>query len=109
TNKGRADAAGATTLEQLRAMSAADVTAKLGGRGPGGMIVDGWIIPEDPSDVFAAGRQNPVDVLVGSNRDDLAFGPPRPATPEQFEQGAAPRWGALADQYLKLYPHATNE
>jgi para-nitrobenzyl esterase len=110
--KGLADAAGVTTAEQLRSMSAADVTAKLSG-GPGlggaGMIVDGWIIPEDPSDVFAAGRQNPVDVLVGSNRDDLSFGPPRPTTPEQFQQGAAPRWGALADQFLKLYPHATNE
>lgn len=105
--KGLADAAGVTTAEQLRAMPAADVTAKL--RSGSGMIVDGWIIPEDPSDVFAAGRQNPVDVLVGSNRDDLSFGPPRPATPEQFEQGAAPRWGALTDQFLKLYPHATNE
>jgi len=105
--KGLADAAGVTTAEQLRAMPAADVTAKL--RSGSGMIVDGWIIPQDPSDVFAAGKQNPVDVLVGSNRDDLSFGPPRTTTPEQFEQGAAPRWGALADQYLKLYPHATNE
>jgi len=105
--KGLADAAGVSTAEQLRAMPAADVTAKL--RSGAGMIVDGWIIPEDPSNVFAAGKQNPVDVLVGSNRDDLSFGPPRPTTPEQFEQGAAPRWGALADQYLKLYPHATTE
>jgi para-nitrobenzyl esterase len=105
--KGLADAAGVTTAGQLRAMPAADVTAKL--RSGSGMIVDGWIIPEDPSNVFAAGRQNPVDVLVGSNRDDLSFGPPRPVTPEQFEQGAAPRWGALADEFLKLYPHATNE
>jgi para-nitrobenzyl esterase len=102
-----ATAAGAMTLEQLRAMSAADVTAKLG-RG-GGMIVDGWVIPQDPSDVFATGKQNPVDVLVGSNRDDLSFGPPQTTTPEQFEQRARPRWGALADQFLSLYPHATNE
>ena len=104
--KGLADAAGAMTAEQLRAMPAADVTAKL--RSGSGMIVDGWIIPQDPSDVFAAGKQNAVDVLVGSNRDDLSFGPPRTTTPEQFAQGAAPRWGALADQYLKLYPHATD-
>jgi para-nitrobenzyl esterase len=104
--KGLADAAGVTTAEQLRAMPAADVTAKL--RSGAGMIVDGWIIPEDPSNVFAAGKQNAVDVLVGSNRDDLSFGPPRTTTPEQFEQGAAQRWGALADQFLKLYPHATD-
>ena len=72
------------------------------------MIVDGWIIPEDPSDVFAAGRQNAVDVLVGSNRDDLSFAPQN-ATPEQFEQRARTRWGDLADQFLSLYPHATDE
>jgi para-nitrobenzyl esterase len=105
-SKGLADAAGVTTVEQLRAMSAADVTAMLG-RGAG-MIVDGWIIPEDPSAVFAAGRQNPVDVLVGSNRDDLSFAPQN-ATPEQFEQRTRARWGDLADQFLNLYPHATNE
>jgi len=103
--KTAADEAGATTAAQLRAMSAADVTAKFRSAG---MIVDGWIIPEDPSAVFAAGRQNPVDVLVGSNRDDLSFAPQN-ATPEQFEQRARPRWGDLADQFLSLYPHATNE
>ena len=106
TGKRVADEAGVTTVEQLRAMSTADVTAKL--RTGSGMIVDGWIIPEDPSAVFADGRQNPVDVLVGSNRDDLSFAPQN-ATPEQFEQRARARWGDLADQFLRLYPHATNE
>ena len=38
-----------------------------------GMIVDGWVIPEDPSTMFAAGRQNAVDVLVGSNKDEAFF------------------------------------
>ncbi len=100
-----ADEAGVTTAPQLRAMSTADVTAKFRSAG---MIVDGWILPEDPSDVFAAGRQNPVDVLAGSNRDDLSFAPQN-ATPEQFEQRGRGRWGDLADQYFRLYPHASNE
>jgi para-nitrobenzyl esterase len=100
-----ADEAGVTTVEQLRAMSTADVTAKFRSAG---MIVDGWILPEDPSDVFAAGRQNPVDVLGGSNRDDLSFAPQN-ATPEEFEQRASGRWGDLADEFLRLYPHATDE
>jgi len=105
TGKAVADEAGVTTVEQLRAMSTADVTAKFRSAG---MIVDGWIIPEDPSDVFAAGRQNTVDVLVGSNRDDLSF-VPQNSTPEQFEQSARARWGDLTDQYFRLYPHATDE
>jgi para-nitrobenzyl esterase len=96
--------AGVTTVEQLRAMPAADVTAKFRSAG---MIVDGWVIPEDPSTTFAAGRQNAVDVLVGSNKDEAFF--PGARTVQQFEEQARARWGALADQYLALYPHATDE
>ena len=71
------------------------------------MIVDGWVIPEDPSITFAAGRQNAVDVLVGSNKDEAFF--PGARTAQQFEEQARARWGALADQFLALYPHATDE
>ena len=40
-----------------------------------GMIIDGWIVPEDLSIMFAQGKQNPVDVIVGSNKDEhLAMG-----------------------------------
>ena len=85
-------------------MSAADVTAKFRSAG---MIVDGWVIPEDPSTTFAAGRQNAVDVLVGSNKDEAFF--PGARTVQQFQEQARARWGALADQYLALYPHATDE
>jgi para-nitrobenzyl esterase len=96
--------AGVKTAAELRAMSAADVTAKFRSAG---MIVDGWVIPEDPTAVFASGRQNAVDVLVGSNKEELSFGPP--ATAERFVAGAKMRWGDQADEYLKLYPHATDE
>ncbi len=96
--------AGVTTLEQLRAMSAAAVTEKFRSAG---MIVDGWVIPEDPSITFAAGRQNAVDVLVGSNKDEAFF--PGARTAQQFEEQARARWGSLADQFLALYPHATDE
>jgi len=99
-----ANDAGITTVEQLRAMPAEDVTAKLRGAG---MIVDGWIIPEDPSKTFAEGRQNAVDVLVGSNKDEAFF--PGARTVQEFEEQARARWGALADELLALYPHATDE
>ena len=96
--------AGVTTAEQMRAMSSAEVTAKFRSAG---MIVDGWVISEDPSTTFAAGRQNAVDVLVGSNKDESFF--PTARTAQQFEEQARGRWGALADQFLALYPHATDE
>jgi para-nitrobenzyl esterase len=96
--------AGVTTAAQLRAMSAADVTEKFRSAG---MIVDGWVIPEDPSVTFAAGRQNAVDVLVGSNKDEAFF--PGARTVQQLEEQARARWGPLAEQFLALYPHATDE
>jgi para-nitrobenzyl esterase len=93
----------ASTADELRALSPADVTAKLRSAG---MIVDGWVIPEDPSAVFVAGGQNAVDVLVGSNKDESFFA--AQVKPEQFEEQARMRYGELADEYLELYPHATD-
>jgi para-nitrobenzyl esterase len=99
----QAMAAGASTAAELRALAPEAVVRHLRSAG---MIVDGWIIPEDPSDTFADGRQNRVDVLVGANRDESFF--PGGPTAEQFEQQARTQWGQLADQYLALYPHATD-
>jgi para-nitrobenzyl esterase len=95
--------AGASTAAELRALSSADVAAKLRSAG---MIVDGWVIPEDPSTTFAAGRQNAVDVLVGSNKDEAFFA--GASTVQEFEEQARARWGALTDKFLALYPHATD-
>ena len=59
-------------LAELRARSTEEVAKTLRGSG---MIIDGWVVPEDLSITFAEGRQNPVDVLVGSNKDEhLAMG-----------------------------------
>jgi para-nitrobenzyl esterase len=101
--KAAADA-GIATAAELRALSAADVAAKFRSAG---MIVDGWVVPEDPSDTFAAGRQNAVDVLVGSNKDEAFF--PGARTVQQFEEQARQRWGTLAARFLALYPHASDE
>jgi para-nitrobenzyl esterase len=54
-------------LAELRARSAEEVVKTLRGSG---MIVDGWIVPEDLSLTFANGRQNAVDVIAGSNKDE---------------------------------------
>jgi para-nitrobenzyl esterase len=54
-------------LAELRARSTEDVVRTLRGSG---MIVDGWIVPEDLSITFANGKQNPVDLIAGSNKDE---------------------------------------
>jgi para-nitrobenzyl esterase len=55
------------SLAELRARSADEVTKTLRGAG---MIIDGWIVPEDLSITFANGRQNAVDVIAGFNKDE---------------------------------------
>lgn len=95
----------APTLAALRALPADDAATKLPRQG---MIIDGWIIPEDLSRTFAQGRQNKVDVLAGSNRDEGSFaaglGPPM--TAQRWKDTAQQRWGNLADLGTKAYPAA---
>ena len=38
-----------------------------------GMIIDGWIVPEDLSITFANGKQNAVDLIAGTNKDEHSF------------------------------------
>jgi para-nitrobenzyl esterase len=59
-------------LAELRSRSTDEIVKTLRGAG---MIIDGWIVPEDLSITYAQGKQNPVDVIVGSNKDEhLAMG-----------------------------------
>jgi para-nitrobenzyl esterase len=94
----------ALPLGDLRGKSTEDITKGLRGAG---MIVDGWAIPEDESITFANGKQNAVDILIGSNKDEGSFvlrGP----TAELWTSRIRGRWGDLADAYLKLYPASSD-
>ncbi len=92
-------------LAELRAKSTDEITKGLRGAG---MIADGWAIPEDESITFANGRQNAVDILIGSNKDEGSFilrGP----TAEAWTARVRARWADLADAYLKLYPAGSDD
>jgi para-nitrobenzyl esterase len=99
-----ADKIGAKSLAELRAQPAEAIQKAGRGQGP---VVDGWLIPEDPGKVFAAGKQIDVPVLVGSNRDESFGGNPKSAA--DFVAQAHKRFGDLADAYLKLYPAGSDE
>ena len=92
-------------IAELRALATEDVTRSFSGAG---MVVDGWAIPEDESITFAKGRQNAVDVLIGSNKDEGSFTLRGPKADEWTERVRA-RWGDLADAYLRLYPAGTDD
>jgi para-nitrobenzyl esterase len=95
-----------TTLAELRALPAEDVQRRMRGQG---MIVDGYVVPEDFSLIFAAGKQNPADVLVGSNKDEGGYQQPRPTTVAQYEQQIRQQYGDLADAFLAANPAKTDE
>ena len=94
-----AEELGAPSIAELRALPGDEITALRGA----GIIVDGWVIPEDLTAVFEEGRQNDVDVLVGSTRDEGSFLAGGPSA-EDWENRMRGRWGDLAERALALYP-----
>lgn len=95
---------GAHSLADLRAKPAEALRTEGRGSAP---VVDGWLIPEDPGRIFAEGKQIPVPVLVGSNRDESFGGNTR--SPDEFVGRARNRFGDLADAFLRLYPASSEE
>ena len=109
------EAAGVKSIAELRAKPFAELPSLQGVQA--GLVIDGYIFPEDLSITFANGKQNEVDLLAGSNKDENTFGGggrggrggDAAASPAEAYIGRAKaQYGDLADMYLKLYP-ATNE
>jgi para-nitrobenzyl esterase len=92
-------------LAELRAKPADDISKVFSGAG---MVIDGWAIPEDESITFANGKQNAVDVLIGSNKDEGSFTLRGPDA-KQWTERVRQQWTDLADDYLKLYPAGSDE
>jgi para-nitrobenzyl esterase len=84
---------GLLTTSELRSLGAVDVAGRLRSAG---MIVDGWVLPEDASLVFASGRQLAVDVLAGSNSNEGSFLPAGP-TVADWRRQVETRWGESAE------------
>jgi para-nitrobenzyl esterase len=97
---------GVSTIAELRAKPISELSIQ-----GAGLVVDGFLIPEDLSYTFQAGKQNAVDVLTGSNKDEANFGVCPGAggrggpamTAATFRSGAERRFGDAADAYVKLY------
>ncbi len=105
--KGLSVAAGlkADSLKAMRALSAEDLQ-KATGQGLSflgpllGVVVDGWVLPKPPYEVFEAGKEHRVDLLLGSNARELT----RPFFPTAgLKEGIAAQYGPLASRALKAY------
>jgi para-nitrobenzyl esterase len=109
-----ADKAGAKSLADLRAMSASqllDAASK-----PGAFrvtpTIDGYFFPKSPLEIFEAGEQAHVPLLVGWNSAEIpyqAFTGGDMPTPENYAKKVKQQYPADADEVLKLYPGNTQE
>jgi len=93
------------TLKHLRATPAADLlkvtAAPRMSIGPAnGIIVDGWIFPKPPAQVFAQGQQQRVSLLIGNNSRERT--PPQ-VTTEELNQAIAAMYGPFASRASGLY------
>jgi len=107
-----AAAKGAKSIAELRAMSWQKLTEPLpgGGRGSrGGLIIDGSVLPMTVPEAFAQGKQNDVPTLTGYNKGEGGATPNPTITAAAFQAQAKQRYGDRADEFLKLYPAATDE
>lgn len=100
-----AQSAGANSLSALRAKSAAELAKLAFNAGPN---TDGYVLPQDPLAIFENGKQNRVAVLTGSNSDEGKLFVRGSTTAAEFTADARKRFGAAANEYLKLYPAAND-
>jgi para-nitrobenzyl esterase len=72
-------------------------------------VVDGWVLPDDPARLFAAGKFHKVPVIAGTNADEgtLLGGPPVKDV-ESLRKWAATQAGARAEALLAVYPAASD-
>lgn len=74
-------------------------------------IVDGFVLPQTVAEIFAAGKQNDVPLLIGNNADEGTSLAPQGVNIKAavFTSGVRMRYGKLADQFLTLYPAGSDE
>jgi para-nitrobenzyl esterase len=92
-------------------------------------VVDGWVLPHDYEDTYRLGTQNDVSILAGNNKDETGAVPEtafaairrqpasdrRPGEPhtnvtlDDFRASARAKFGAMADEFLKLYPASNDD
>jgi carboxylesterase type B len=112
--------------------SAVDSTVETGGPAKPPLfrpVVDGWVLPHTYEETYAKGLQNQVCYLAGNNLDESGAVPEstfaayraagrrawRPGAPpvhvtlDDYVTAARRRFGAMAEEFLRLYPAATDD
>ena len=105
---------GAPTLAALRAMTADQLLDSTSQRGVPrfSAVIDGYFFPKSPTEIYAAGEQAHVPLLIGWNSEESNYrgivGTEEP-TPENYQKAIQKIYGEKAAEALKLYPGSTTE
>ena len=96
------------SLPILRGLAPADllqaVAAPQMSIGPAnGIVVDGWVLPKPPAEIFVTGKQHRVALLVGNNARERT---PPSTTAEEVARAMEAMYGPLAGRATVLYPAA---
>jgi para-nitrobenzyl esterase len=99
--------AGIDTLVYLRQLSAEQLLAALKSQSPHphfGPIIDGWVVPRSPAEVFATGQQAAIPLLFGTTARELGAAVfAIPASADQLRKTISERDGNFAPQALAAY------
>jgi para-nitrobenzyl esterase len=104
---------GAASLAALRALPAQQLLEAAGKPGAPrfSAIVDGYFLPQSPVEIYTAGQQAKVPLLVGWNSQEMGYqallGPSAP-TAENFRYAVQKLYSNRAAEALRLYPAATD-
>jgi para-nitrobenzyl esterase len=107
---------GVSTIQELRALPAEKVQAAIPTYfGPSGArqpripfrpVLDGKLLAAEPAD-GASQSASAVPLITGFTADEFIV--PKPVGPSEFEAHVRERFALDADEFLRLYPHATLE
>jgi len=111
---GLATSVGASSLAALRALPAERLLRATRALGPEHFAgaIDGYFLPRAPADIYAAGEQARVPLLVGWNSEEasyLSLLHGQEPTPAHYRAAVRRHFGERAEQVLQLYPATSGE
>lgn len=77
-------------LEEMRALPWQEIVAAVPNAAPNGFtnaVVDGWLLPKAPIDIFEAQEQNPTEIVIGTNANEWFMYFTHPVDLQQLHAG----------------------
>jgi para-nitrobenzyl esterase len=127
-----AEAAGEDLVQRLEAEGSGDVLSRMRAKSPEELlaaaagpaadsslmeqgltwkpVTDGYLLPDLPTTLWAAGERQNIPLLIGSNADEgNTFLAGLTVSPDEFEAQMRTIFGGYAEEALALYPAASTE